>query len=43
MKEAQKHTYSEDEILAKAIEQVKKGGTYEEVRNQFNLSADDII
>ncbi|WP_421379636.1 hypothetical protein ACOJQI_15930 [Bacillus salacetis] len=36
------YNFSEDLILNKAIEQIKRGRTYEEVKEEFNLSVDDI-
>jgi hypothetical protein len=38
----EKYKFSEDETLDKAIEQIKKGSTYEEVRTKLNLTDDDI-
>lgn len=34
--------YSEEELLEKAIELVRKGMSFEEVQNKLNLSDDDI-
>ncbi|WP_428912135.1 hypothetical protein [Niallia sp. Krafla_26] len=40
--EAQEYEYSDDEILDKAIELIKKGSTEEEARRKFRLSEDDM-
>ncbi|NYV68795.1 hypothetical protein HYI36_26365 [Bacillus sp. Gen3] len=41
-KKVQKYEYSDDKTLDRAIEQVKNGSTYDEVRSKFNLSDDDM-